>query len=167
MLTISLDNTIMVRRKSVRLEEEDEPKLDISSLIDVCFLLLIYFIVTSTIAEPESDLKLSLPSGQAPSDIIDPACFHVLADGSIHRVLDGVSRKITDVGDVNLRHRKPQDARMEELDIQVRGYADVAGDDASIRVKADPDVKAQYVVDLLNVLARHGITQIIFTEHQI
>jgi len=27
----------------------DEPTLDISSLIDVCFLLLIYFLVTTTI----------------------------------------------------------------------------------------------------------------------
>ena len=30
----------------------DEPTLDISSLIDVCFLLLIYFLVTTTISAP-------------------------------------------------------------------------------------------------------------------
>jgi hypothetical protein len=33
----------MARHKKIQAPEEDEPGLDISSLIDVCFLLLIYF----------------------------------------------------------------------------------------------------------------------------
>ena len=33
-----------------------------SSLIDVSFLLMIYFIVTSTLDPIESDLKMSLPT---------------------------------------------------------------------------------------------------------
>lgn len=36
------------RRKKDR-AELDEPQLDISSLIDVCFLMLIFFLVTTTI----------------------------------------------------------------------------------------------------------------------
>jgi biopolymer transport protein ExbD len=37
-------------------------RLDISSLIDVCFLLLIYFLVTSTIKPRETDLGMALPA---------------------------------------------------------------------------------------------------------
>ena len=51
----------MARHKRQQLEPEEEPALDISSLIDVCFLLLIYFLVTSTIKPRESDLGLQLP----------------------------------------------------------------------------------------------------------
>ena len=157
----------MPRRKRGLEAEEDEPSVDISSLIDVCFLLLIYFIITATIAEPESDLILALPSSSSDSaekPEIDPAFFHVLQDGSINRLNDGAGSRLAAAGDENLRHRKPSDSRMAELNDAVRGYKDLAGDKAIIKVKADADVKAQYVIDLLNVLAKHGITKITFTK---
>ena len=52
----------MARHKKFQVEQEPEPELDISSLIDVCFLLLIYFLVTSTITPRETDLGMSLPA---------------------------------------------------------------------------------------------------------
>ncbi|MEZ6068519.1 MAG: biopolymer transporter ExbD [Planctomycetaceae bacterium] len=45
----------MARRKSKRAAEEDD--LDITPMIDVTFLLLIFFMVTSTM-EPEGGLKI-------------------------------------------------------------------------------------------------------------
>ena len=52
----------MARKKIAEALEDDEPGLDISSLIDVCFLLLIYFLVTTTIQPREQDLRMSLPA---------------------------------------------------------------------------------------------------------
>ena len=52
----------MARHRKYEAEEESDPALDISSLIDVCFLLLIYFLVTSTITPRETDLGMALPS---------------------------------------------------------------------------------------------------------
>ena len=52
----------MARHKRRAKEAASEPELDISSLIDVCFLLLIYFLVTSTITPREQDLGMSLPA---------------------------------------------------------------------------------------------------------
>ena len=52
----------MARRKRIHSPEKDEPGLDISSLIDVCFLLLIYFLVTTQIVQKEQELSSSLPS---------------------------------------------------------------------------------------------------------
>ncbi|MFT6596748.1 MAG: biopolymer transport protein ExbD, partial [Akkermansiaceae bacterium] len=57
----------MSRHKKMQPPEEDEPALNISSLIDVCFLLLIYFIVTTQIVRKEQELSTSLPS-VAPSE---------------------------------------------------------------------------------------------------
>ena len=48
----------MARHKKSIVQDEGNPELDISSLIDVCFLLLIYFIVTSTITPREQDLGM-------------------------------------------------------------------------------------------------------------
>jgi hypothetical protein len=44
----------------IRSRRRCQPALDISSLIDVCFLLLIYFLVTSTITPRETDLGMAL-----------------------------------------------------------------------------------------------------------
>ena len=41
----------MLKTKKSRNENQSDPELDISSLIDVSFLLLIFFIVTSTLSE--------------------------------------------------------------------------------------------------------------------
>lgn len=53
----------MARHKKLEAVEDEDPKLDISSLIDVCFLLLIYFIVATSLIQ-ERKLDMSMP-GQA------------------------------------------------------------------------------------------------------
>jgi len=157
----------MARRKKGEAAEEEEPTVDISSLIDVCFLLLIYFIVTQTITLPESDLKLQLPNSNSTSDEkpkIDPAFFFVHSDGSIDQVVSGALSPLADAGDPDVKHREPDHPGMVELNNAVAAYVGIAKDEAVIKVKAEPDVKAQYVVDLMNMLAHHGITKITFTK---
>ena len=158
----------MARRKKGLELEEDEPMVDISSLIDVCFLLLIYFIVTSTIAQPESDLMLSLPSSDSPSDQkpdIDPAFFVVLKSGKIQQVAaDASISDVSGAGRGDFSHRKPEE-ELSKLDQTIAAYNAMAGDKAMVKVKAEPETKAQYVIDLLNVLAKHKITKITFTQH--
>ena len=52
----------MARRKSSNpYEGVKDPPMDISPLIDVAFLLLIYFLVTTTMLKQEADLGLALP----------------------------------------------------------------------------------------------------------
>ena len=52
----------MAKRKRYRPDGDNDPELDISSLVDVAFLLLIYFLVTSTLRPDETDLSIVLPS---------------------------------------------------------------------------------------------------------
>ncbi len=66
---------------------EQEPGLDLSSLIDVSFLLLIYFLVTMTLRVPDADLAMTLPGkklGEPTIDFIDePPVIGIQADGQI------------------------------------------------------------------------------------
>lgn len=77
----------MARHRKYQSAEEANPALDISSLIDVCFLLLIYFLVATTIQKKEVDVPLALPSS-APSDAempdIDPLFIKVDANGAVY-----------------------------------------------------------------------------------
>ena len=48
---------------------DDVDEVDLTPMIDVTFLLLIYFLVTTMIKEPEAELSIQLREKAASSDI--------------------------------------------------------------------------------------------------
>lgn len=149
----------MSRRKQGFLPEEDEPELDISSLIDVCFLLLIYFMVTATIQPRESDLGLSLPTGQssAPSDL-DPMLVAIQEDGSI--VLN--KEEQLDAG-ASLSNRRELPLLKERLSIYKSG-AEAANATPLVQVEVKDESSQQSVIDVINCLKGVGIESVTFTD---
>lgn len=88
-----------------RAEREPEFRLPITSMIDVVFLLLIYFIITNTFTAPESRLSAALQAErQGPGRQADfaPQVVHVeMIDGQPgYRVGERVTRKQADLRDV-------------------------------------------------------------------
>jgi biopolymer transport protein ExbD len=68
---------------------EVETKLQVSALIDVVFLLLIYFMVTATLVRRERDIAFQLPKKDGhPANIPVEALVEIRADGSV--ALDGI-----------------------------------------------------------------------------
>jgi biopolymer transport protein ExbD len=136
----------MATKKRFPTDQIEEPVLDMSSLIDVSFLLLIYFLVTSTLEPRESDLSMEMPtdSGKASSIQIDPLKIRLTAAGQI-TIAEQV---MTD------------DAQMEaELD-RYKQLTDATDKQPLVIVASDDDAKQQRFVDLMNALARVGITTI-------
>lgn len=149
----------MARHKSILTETDSEPQLDISSLIDVCFLLLIYFLVTMTIVPRESDLPLALPSeNPAPSSPIEPIFIRVNAEGAVFTGTGKGERPM----DYN-----PSSRELPLLASQLKLYTDAAGSAGEkplVRVLVDPAVTQQRVIDVLNALAAAGIDKVTFTD---
>jgi biopolymer transport protein ExbD len=140
--------------------QEEEPVLDVSSLIDVCFLLLIYFLVTSTIVPRESDLDMSLPSDGRRSDLalLEPLYIEISASGELQ------------VGDKSVRRIVDSDASLRELPL-LKQYLDMfvsaskAGNTLPlVRIEADDDVSHQRVIDVLNTLAAVEIHAVTFVD---
>ncbi|MFT5466445.1 MAG: biopolymer transport protein ExbD [Verrucomicrobiales bacterium] len=78
----------MARRRSANPFEKnsDDPDADVSPLIDVAFLLLIYFIVTTTLIKEESDIGMQLPGiskDDSESVEIDQLMIKILDNGTI------------------------------------------------------------------------------------
>ncbi len=151
----------MARHKKSTREPEPDPDLDISSLIDVCFLLLIYFLVTSTITPRETDLAMALPSNNqsiAEQPKIEPMFIRVDAAGSIYSGV-GASQQPLDT-----------DASSREvplLDTQLQLYSEAASSSGSnplVQVYVDPGATQQRVIDVLNSLAGAKITSVTFTD---
>ena len=150
----------MARHSRAQALEEDEPSLDISSLIDVCFLLLIYFIVTTTIKARETDTNMQLPA-MAPSDDIPeikPLFIKVANDGVIF-LNTGPAQEQLD--------SEPDKRALPLLESRLGAYADQAravGQDPLVQVFVDGDAKHQRAIDVIDVLRKKGITKVTFTD---
>jgi biopolymer transport protein ExbD len=117
-----------------------------SSLIDVSFLLLIYFLVTSTLDPKEADLGMTMPTNtsSSPSEVeIDQMTVEVNSSGHIvlnEEVLD------TDIDN----HEVPL------LLDRLRTYAESArltDSQPMVIIAADDASKGQRFVDVLNALS--------------
>ena len=65
---------------------EDVDEVDLTPMIDVTFLLLIYFMVTTMIKQPEAELSAILPGKSAPSSYNKPkpeSHIEIDPDGSV------------------------------------------------------------------------------------
>ncbi|BCX47952.1 hypothetical protein HAHE_18600 [Haloferula helveola] len=150
----------MSRHKRDEALEEDEPKLDISSLIDATFLLLIYFLVTTTIVPREQDVPMTLPAA-APSETppeIEPKLIKIDANGAIF-VGSGASQI-------------PMDSDAENRDVpmlyeDLKSYADAAKSASTeplVQIYVDGGAKQQRVIDVLNALTGVEISKVTFTD---
>lgn len=151
----------MARHKKSHSEPETEPQLDISSLIDVCFLLLIYFLVTSTIQPREQDLRMALPSDKRTSPTtpaIAPMFIRVAESGAIFSGTD-TGERVLDTD--------PSIRELPILSSQLKLYHDAAlsaGDEAIVQLYVHPSATQQRVVDVLSALSGEGIVSVTFTD---
>lgn len=136
-----------------------EPDLDISSLIDCSFLLLIYFLVTSSIDPSETDLGMTLPtqSSNNPTQVkVDQMTIQVSPEGNI-LLNDEVLETDPD--------KRTLPMLRERLD-QVVAAGKVAGSEPLVVVAADDASKGQRFVDVLNAVAGAGIKNVTITGFQ-
>ncbi|MFC5050855.1 ExbD/TolR family protein [Rubritalea spongiae] len=148
----------MSRRKHSTLTEEDEPELDISSLIDVCFLLLIYFMVTATIQPRESDIGLQLPSfGGAISKADASALIEIQSDGSI---LYGGHERL-DLAAVGPERELPQlQQRLETYKMGIQA----GGGTPMVQLAVGGETSQQSVIDVMNCLVGLQLSNVTFTD---
>ena len=151
----------MARHKKIQPPEEDEPGLDISSLIDVCFLLLIYFLVTTQIVKKEQELSTALPANTPTNELPKLSPMLIILEESGNVSIKGES------GVVELLE-SDSDARLlpelsKRLDLY-KSIAEQAQTEPLVQLKVDGKAVQQRVIDVLNALAKAGVTKITFTD---
>jgi biopolymer transport protein ExbD len=131
----------------------DEPTLDISSLIDVCFLLLIYFLVTTTIQPREQDLKMTLPGPSIDSPISIPPLFIDLRQGGVVVVNPGDAAEIYE----NNTESRSLPLLKQRLEM-ISGIHSV--DVPRVLIRVHDEVRQQRYIDVINCFAEAGIHDI-------
>ncbi len=133
----------------------EDLELNISSLIDMCFLLLVYFISTATMRQSEGDLGIKLPGAVAQAealDMPDEQIIEVRENGSIF--LNG--REFDKFDSQNL----PQ---LVEILRKYKAACTMAKNEPLITINGEDTAKHQRVIDVMNACASAGIKNITFS----
>ncbi|VGO22830.1 ExbD/TolR family protein [Pontiella sulfatireligans] len=132
----------------------EKTELQIAPLIDVVFLLLIYFMVSARLKRPEADLSLALPGAVSVStemEMPDEQIIEVLASGVIM-----LNNKVYEAPD------KSDLVGLEYTLLRYRQAAQLSKTKAMITIAAEDDAVHERVVDVLNACAGAGIENVTF-----
>ena len=135
---------------------DEKSGLQIAPLIDVVFLLLIYFMVSARLKRPEADISLALPGSVSSSVeliIPDEQIIDDLEDGKI--ILN------------NYIFYKKDKSDLVELENILRRYnaaSRQSNSEAMITISAQDNSVHERMIDVLNACASAGIKNISFNS---
>lgn len=132
----------------------EEPELSVAPLIDMVFLLLVYFMSTASLIKSEGDLGIQLPGmvAQAESvDMPDEQIIEVRGNGQVY--LNDREYDRFDSMDM------PQ---LTETLVRYRLASEATKNKAMITINGHNNAMHQRVIDVLNACAAAGITNVTF-----
>ena len=134
---------------------ESEDKVDITPMIDVVFLLLIYFMFLPL--QQEAYIGIKLPSNTPPAENLELPSEHIVEifpNGLIllnGAPMDGIDDRIME--------------RLSTTLTRLKLSSDRAGIDTVVKIQADPDSPHQRAIDVLNASALADITKVSFASY--
>jgi biopolymer transport protein ExbD len=142
----------------MRRTESPQIELQIAPMIDVCFLLLFFYILTAKPVKPEADMSMTLPGIVAQEEsleIPDEQRISILEDGQV---------ALNDLP-MDEPHSRELPTLLKTL-MRFKESADANRSEALITVDAADDSHHQRIVDVLNVCAHAGIRGVTFAASE-
>ncbi|HSM68390.1 MAG TPA: biopolymer transporter ExbD [Xanthomonadales bacterium] len=136
----------------LRAEQEQDPEINLTSLIDVVFLLLIFFMVSTTF-ERQAALKIDLPEASvaAEGQAQEPEKLELIIDRD---------------GRMYLNDRMLSDSRPATIEA---AFLEAVGEarDLPILLRADSLTPHHFVVTAMDVTGRLGFTRLSIATEQV
>ena len=138
----------------MRIRDNSPPpaSFQLAPMIDIVFLLLIFFLVTYQITEQEKELKVAVPTtseGSQKARVANKIVINLSVDG-----------EITISGDV---YTKDQLRQKLERSVKAAELANEGGaDQQPVRIRADQDGRNQQLLELVDEIQKAGIWNIDF-----
>ena len=137
--------------------EDASLKLDMSSLIDVVFLLLIYFLVTASLIKKEADIGFMLPANVAVEDMREipvEVIIQITEDGTVE--VEGMRFAF-------------EDHSLDDLVVQIAGLKEIAkSQNSPFFVNVIPSAEAIHlrIIDVMDACAAAGVNSLTFAKTQ-
>lgn len=129
---------------NLRTRPRDEPEINLTSLIDVVLLLLVFFMVSTSFIRA-TEIRLELPRADAAPREEPPAEIEIMVSAAGDYYVDGQE----------LVNRRPETLR--------RALEQVAGEgrELPVTIRADGRASHQSVVTAMDVVGRLGFSRIL------
>ena len=119
--------------------DDDDISVDMGPLIDCVFLLLIFFLVSTTMKKPEQEIPVELPEPSLASTAMSSANIQNLSVDAEGRLFWGE----TPIG-------------QQELQERLRNFA-AADPEARLRIRVDRNASSRHLVQVLDLCAYEGL----------
>ena len=140
--------------RRLRKKPQDKPEIPIAPLIDAVFLLLIYFMVTSSLEKQEADISFELPGTveqEEPVELPDEQIIEIREDGQIV------------VNEYN--YDAPGAKRLIELQAMLTRLQEASvANKTTTQVTIAPDLKTKHsiIIRVMDAVSAAGITGVNF-----
>jgi biopolymer transport protein ExbD len=129
---------------AIQMRNKRRAEFNSTSMADLVFLLLIFFMLSSTLIAPNA-VKLLLPSSNSKT-LAKPASVTVYIDASLNFYIDGI----------------PVEASVLETGLTEKLKGE---QDASVVLKANKDVTIQYIVMVIDAV--NNVNKLTGTKHKV
>lgn len=133
-----------------RLAQTGEVSFNMTPMIDVVFLLIIFFLVSSHLARQEAQMPLELPLADSGSEPVPSERPRVTVN-------------VTAEGSLLLAGRTVTSAELVRRLAEQRGQE---GDDLELRIRSDRTVAYQHVEPILLSAVRAGVWNVTFSVYR-
>ena len=150
----------MARHKKIETEEQGDPEMNISSLIDCCFLLLIYFLVATTLVS-EKKIDMATPATESESSDSPPpevgrievkangiVIYNGLPVGDATDGIDPSSKQYSQYGHLT---------QLRDSLITLRDQTKAQGAEPLVLLSGSKAAPHQRIIDVMSALSEAGI----------
>lgn len=123
-------------------------ELQMTAMIDIVFMLLVFFIMTFTIVAPEGDFNVQMPTGRrAPPPSLLPITIRLRADD------DGRLAAIVVGGQAPVKNNDFNLLRAQILDLVGHGTDASVAAETEVILDCDHQLRYEYVVDAITAVS--------------
>ena len=139
----------------------DEDTVDLTPMIDVTFLLLIYFMVTTMLKQPEAELSIQLPGEPQNSDVkpMDMAKVRIGDEGEVYmngsEIEDGLDLEMPDL----VSNLKSQKAIRDQM---IAGGRPKEEAELKVEIESSGIAEHQAAISVLNACSEAGVQKVTF-----
>lgn len=141
----------------------DEDTVDLTPMIDVTFLLLIYFMVTTMLKQPEAELSIQLPGKPQSSDVtpMEMVKVRIGDEGEVYlngsEIEDGLDYEMPDlVG--NLKQQKGMRDQLISSGQKTKAEAEL-----KVQIESSGIAEHQASISVLNACSEAGVQKVTFS----